>query len=204
MKKWYEGDGSEDKNTRAWNRIKQDICPLIFIGPDPCSSPFTKEEADSFDIILNVGDNLYTFEQGPSREGQQVYWYPLVETGKWHWSTLFPIFHILDAAILSGKKVYVHCAAGAYRSPGVVDLWHQSLGFEATSPKRYVENHIGPEFHTFCERWRNLQKEGKQYSLMSILMQYKPKIGVADDQLYFGQYKKDHEEFHKRRGTLNV
>jgi len=99
----------------------------IFIGCDPRDG-MTKESADSFDAFINVSDTACTtFE--PSKPGQQMHWYPVNEGGLWNLSYLYWLKTVMDHHFDAGHRIYLHCHAGAYRSPSAAVLWLQSRGY---------------------------------------------------------------------------
>ena len=93
----------------------------IFIGSDP-QDGMTKEVADSFDAILNVSCTPCSLFH-PSRPDQRTYWVPVNEMGVWNYSAIVSACKILDFHHSKGHKIYIHCHAGAYRSPTMVMIW---------------------------------------------------------------------------------
>lgn len=124
MTKWYEHEKDEARGYQL-----QAPYDKIYVGSDP-NDGMTKAAADSFDVYVNVSDSICTtFE--PSRPGQHMHWYPVNECGRWNLSYLFWLKTILDYHHAAGHKVYLHCHAGAYRSPSAAVLWLQSRGHAA-------------------------------------------------------------------------
>lgn len=98
----------------------------IYVGPDP-GDGMTKEFADQFDAIVNVSSTkCATFE--PSRPDQRTYWYPVIEMGRWSHGYLLWLKEVLDFHYDQGHKIYLHCHAGAFRSPSAACLWLESRG----------------------------------------------------------------------------
>lgn len=101
----------------------------VYVGPDPHDG-MTKAFADQFDAIVNVSSTpCVVFE--PSRPDQRTYWYPIIEMGRWSLGYLFWLKQILDFHYESGHKIYLHCHAGAFRSPSAACLWLESRGHTA-------------------------------------------------------------------------
>jgi hypothetical protein len=98
----------------------------IFIGSYPMDGA-TKEWADQFDAVVNVSCNHSTLFE-PSRPDQRTYWYPVNECGEWSYAYFALMFKILDYHHGKKHKIFVHCAAGAYRSPSIVFRWLEYLG----------------------------------------------------------------------------
>lgn len=98
----------------------------IWVGPDPLDG-MTPETAKSYNAVINVSDSpCAVFE--PSYPGQAMHWYPVNEIGRWNLSYLFWLKRVLDYHHEQGHKIYLHCHAGAYRSPSAAVLWLQSRG----------------------------------------------------------------------------
>lgn len=121
--KWYEHP--ETKIRGYWLKPPYDN---ILVACDPLDG-MTKETADSFDAFINVSDSVCNTFQ-PSRPGQAMHWYPVNELGMWNLSYLFWLKKVLDYHYDAGHKIYLHCHAGAYRSPSAAVLWLQSRGLD--------------------------------------------------------------------------
>ena len=98
----------------------------IAIGPDPTDG-FSKDTAQIFDAVVNVSDSpCATFY--PSRPDQKMYWYPINEVGRWGYGVFFWSKKVLDFHFDRKDLIYVHCHAGAHRSPAIVYWWLYSRG----------------------------------------------------------------------------
>lgn len=98
----------------------------VWVGEDP-GDGMTKEYADQWDAIVNVSSTkCATFE--PSRPDQRTYWFPIIEMGRWPIVYLLWLKEVMDFHHSKGHKIYLHCHAGAYRSPSTAVLWLQSRG----------------------------------------------------------------------------
>lgn len=118
-KKWYEGPDDKYGGVRGhWCREPYNN---IFIGSSPRDGA-DKEWADQFDAIVNVSCTEEALFE-PSRPDQRTYWYPVNEGGEWSYAFFLMMFKILDHHYKAGHKIYVHCHAGAYRSPSIVRWW---------------------------------------------------------------------------------
>lgn len=98
----------------------------IVIGCDPVDG-MTPEAARSFDAIVNVSCSPCAYFY-PSFPGQYMHWYPINEMGQWPLSAFYWIKHVLDFHYERGHRVYLHCHAGAYRSPTFGTYWLVSRG----------------------------------------------------------------------------
>ncbi len=96
----------------------------VVVGSDPRDG-MTREYADSFDAIVNVSDSIGSLFE-PSNPSQRTYWYPVNEIGRWNMSFIYWLKKILDHHHELGHRIYLHCHAGAYRSPSTAVLWLQS------------------------------------------------------------------------------
>lgn len=118
---WYE-------HPRTKSNMRQMPAPYdnIWIGSDPCDG-FKKEDADSFDVFLNVSDSECAYFN-PSRPGQFMHWSPVNECGNWGYKHFWFAKKVLDRHHDLGHKIYLHCHAGACRSPNTFIWWLTSRG----------------------------------------------------------------------------
>lgn len=114
--KWFE-----HKETEIRGRWMPAPYQNVFIGSDPRDGA-TKEWADQFDAVINVSCTEGSLFE-PSRPDQRTYWYPLNEGGQWSYAFFFMMFKIIDHHYRKGDKLYIHCHAGAYRSPSIFRNW---------------------------------------------------------------------------------
>jgi hypothetical protein len=138
---WY----SRDKNGVSVYQLKEPY-ENVYIGSDPRDG-MTEETARSFDAIVNVSDTPGVLFE-PSFSEQRVYWYPVNEVGRWNLSYLFWLKKIMDHHHFKGHKIYLHCHAGAYRSPSAAILWLQSRGHSAQEALR-IGSYRGDDSHTY-------------------------------------------------------
>jgi protein-tyrosine phosphatase len=101
----------------------------LFIGPQP-DHP-AKEEIyrfDEFRHVINVSDTPCWSLLGHKK--QKHYWYPIVEMWPWPLGTLDAIIRTIDHCQHSHDKgpTYLHCHAGAMRSPAMAMLWCMTHG----------------------------------------------------------------------------
>ena len=98
----------------------------VFVGMSP-SVEHNVYKLEEFEVIINVSDAPFlTFEPKEHlHKNVQVLWFPIQETCEWPLATLDAIVQALQWAHVNHKKVYIHCEAGANRSPTCVNLWHQ-------------------------------------------------------------------------------
>lgn len=98
----------------------------IHIGCDPVDG-FTEENAKKFDAIINVSCSPCAYFY-PAYPGQYMHWVPINEMGYWGLAPFYWFKKVMDFHHSKGHRVYVHCHAGAYRSPTFVVYWLMSLG----------------------------------------------------------------------------
>lgn len=122
--KWFE---HPETKVRGYN-LKPPYSN-VFVGCDPCDG-MTRAVAADFDAFVNVSDSPCNYFE-PMRQGQQMHWYPVNEMGLWNLSYLFWLKKVLDYHYAAGHRIYLHCHAGAYRSPSAAVLWLQSRGHTA-------------------------------------------------------------------------
>lgn len=150
MTKWFE----HEKDKARGFRLKPPY-DNIFIGCDPRDG-MTQRSADFFDVFMNVSDTACsTFE--PSRPGQHMHWYPVNEMGLWNLSFIFWLKTILDYHYEKGHKIYLHCHAGAYRSPSTGLLWLLSRGCTRDEALEIL-NERGPAIFRIWESNGNIPK----------------------------------------------
>lgn len=120
----------ERVETKDWYKQERDIARFspcakpyenIIIGTYP-SDGMTQETADSFDAIVNVSCTSSTLFY-PSNPNQRTYFVPVLEMGVWNYSAFVSFFMIMEHHHKLGHRIYVHCAAGAYRSPTMTMIW---------------------------------------------------------------------------------
>lgn len=179
--KWFE----HEKNIAAGFKLKPPYDRII-IGCDPRDG-MTKETADSFDVYINVSDSICTtFE--PSRPGQFMHWYPVNECGLWNLSYLYWLKTVMDFHYDAGHRIYLHCHAGAYRSPSAALLWLQSRGISPRNALKICKDR-GPSIYRIWQGNGNIPKlkdfvfaQMRKYptwSLASILLQDAPRAEHA-------------------------
>lgn len=140
-KKWYEYD-----EVKVGYGACLEPYQNIIIGTYPMDGA-TKEWADQFDAVVNVSCNHSSLFE-PSRPDQRTYWYPTNEMGEWSYAMFALMFKVLDFHHSKGHKIYVHCAAGAYRSPSIVMRWLEYKGvnlldaYEISHGKRMSQEEI--------------------------------------------------------------
>lgn len=98
----------------------------IYVGETPTDG-MTQEYADQFDAFINVSDTVCE-SFAPSRPGQAMHFYPVNECGRWGYAYLYWLKKVMDYHFDAGHKIYLHCHAGAYRSPSAAVLWIMSRG----------------------------------------------------------------------------
>lgn len=120
--RWYNYPATQSRMVRLQPPFEN-----IYVGSDPMDG-FTKEFADSFDAFVNVSCSECAYFE-PSRLGQSMHWYPVNEMGEWPYGLFFWAKRVLDFHYDKGHRVYLHCHAGAYRSPTTAVWWLVSRGY---------------------------------------------------------------------------
>lgn len=109
----------------------------IEIGSHPVTNKEFGEDIkiENYDVFVNVSDSpIYSFE------GKEVYWCPINEFGTWGYSVFYWFVHVMNRAIKEKKRIYVHCFAGAHRSPMMVYLYIRSLGYSKKDTLKIFDN----------------------------------------------------------------
>lgn len=120
-KPWFD----QPKTLARWYKLKPPYDNIV-VGCDP-GDGMTKADADQFDAIVNVSSTRCSVFE-PSRPDQRTYWYPVIEMGRWSHGYLMWLVEVLDTHYERGDKIYLHCHAGAFRSPSAALLWLESRG----------------------------------------------------------------------------
>ena len=118
---WYNGIPEHEYRNGISGSWMPKPYDNIFIGSDPRDGQ-TKDWADQFDAIVNVSCTEGALFE-PSRPDQRTYWYPLNEGAEWSYAYFFMMFKIIDHHYRKWDKIYIHCHAGAYRSPSIFRNW---------------------------------------------------------------------------------
>ncbi len=170
--RWFEHETDEAKG--YWLKPPYD---KVYVAPDPHDG-LTKASADSFDAFVNVSDSECAYFE-PSRPGQHMHWYPVNESGRWNLSYLFWLKKVLDYHHEKGHRVYLHCHAGAYRSPSAAVLWLISRGHsrdEALTLGKESGSHLYKLWRSYdnvpkgADQLFQLMREHPDHSLAGILM----------------------------------
>jgi hypothetical protein len=97
----------------------------IEIGSHPEDKIFNADiHLENYDVILNVSDNpVY----GLNIDTPKIYWFPINEFGSWSYSAFYWFTNLMDFYIKENKKIYIHCLAGAHRSPIITYIYFRSI-----------------------------------------------------------------------------
>jgi hypothetical protein len=95
----------------------------IEIGSHPSEQDDMDKFLKEYQVILNVSDYPFYWTD------KVIYWYPIEEWGAWGYGPFYWVVNVLDYHINRRDRIYVHCFAGKHRSPLVVYLYLQSLGY---------------------------------------------------------------------------
>jgi len=178
----------------------------IFIGCDP-GDGYTKEFAQSFDAIVNVSSTrCKTFE--PARPDQRTHWFPIIEMGRWPIVYLLWIKEVMDHHWKKGDKIYLHCHAGAFRSPSAALLWLDSRGhtkeealkichdksdgiFRIQGYQGNIPKKKDKVFQMFREQEERIKERGYGTLCIESIMTYDVK-DLWDHEVMSGKYRKWH------------
>lgn len=110
--------GRNDSHIFDYSKITENI----FIGSDFCKGGVCLLHADEFKRLgVTVEINLsYENNELPPKELEIYLWLPVVDGYAPSEMQLLSGTSVMHAAILAGKKVYVHCRNGHGRSPALV------------------------------------------------------------------------------------
>jgi hypothetical protein len=98
----------------------------VEIGDHPDYHDNDKQSFKKYDAIINVSDCP---AYGLNDPEFNVHWYPIEEWEKWGYAPFYWAVHLFDFYTKQDKNLYVHCYAGKHRSPMIVYLYLQSLGY---------------------------------------------------------------------------
>ena len=171
MSRQFESENWFTATTETAKAVGHQMAPPygnIFIGCDPLDG-MTPEVAKSFQAIVNVSCTPCAYFY-PAYPGQYMHWFPTNEMGYWGYAHLFYIKQVLDFHHAKGHRVYLHCRAGAYRSPSAAMLWLMSKGYsleeaycihrnDNTLVEKYKKEDDGRMWKYVSERWFG-QKSG--------------------------------------------
>lgn len=121
MKRGHPRNWYKQKETEARGRKCSAPYQNIVIGSDPLDGMTTKV-AESYDVIVNVSHSECAYFY-PAYAGQRMYWIPVNEMGVWNYSAFVQFAKIMEFHHSKKHKIYVHCHAGAYRSPTMTMVW---------------------------------------------------------------------------------
>jgi len=79
-----------------------------------------------YDVIINVSDEFIDGCMKLALEGgKRYYWFPLNEcTSNMGTNSMYGALQIISNCEKEGKKVFIHCHAGANRSPMIADCYY--------------------------------------------------------------------------------
>jgi hypothetical protein len=195
-----DSDWFKAEKTEVRGYFMQAPYDKIFIGCRPTEG-MMKEEADKIDAIVNVStEPLATFY--PSRPDQRTYWYPVIEPGRWSIGYLCWLVRVMDFHYERGHQVYLHCHAGAFRSPSAAVLWLISRGHTQSEAAQLCKEDASDSWlFKHWERQGNLPHGWKD---MLRLLREDPRVGPEDLEAYGFSNPWDHEltSGHIRRSRL--
>lgn len=124
----------------------------VFVGCDPRDG-MTENLARQFQAFVNVSDTAATYLEPPRwlcpdlqcDEPSHIWeprmhWFPINECGYWGYAPLYWSKKILDHHHERGDQIYLHCHAGAHRSPMIAYCWLLSRGHSLREAARILGN----------------------------------------------------------------
>lgn len=114
-----EPKGRDDGHSFDYSQITEQI----YIGSDLCKGGVCLIHGEEFERLgVSVEINLCAEEDElPPKDGINAYvWLPVIDGYAPSQDQLAMGTNVIDGAIKSGKKVYVHCRNGHARSPSLV------------------------------------------------------------------------------------
>jgi hypothetical protein len=120
-KPWHD----QPKTFARWYQLKAPY-DNVYVGCDPLDG-MTRHDASTFHAIVNVSSTACALFE-PAGDWQRTYWFPIIEMGRWPLVFLPWLREVLNYHHNQGHKIYLHCHAGAFRSPSTALLWLQSRG----------------------------------------------------------------------------
>jgi hypothetical protein len=126
----------------------------ISIGNHPEIYPEDRDIIYDYDTIINVSDDPF---KSLARKNQstlcQIHWFPINEFGYWTYQPFFWIAHILMDNIDKENKVYLHCHAGAHRSPMMAYVYLRGLGNSPDEAFKLFEEHTDIDLKDKSANW---------------------------------------------------
>ena len=96
--------------------------PIIYADHEP------ESRVDKYESIFNFSDEPPYGINKKAHPETEVHRHPINEFGYWTYQPFFFMVHLMDDAVARDRNVYVHCHAGAHRSPMMTYLYLRSLG----------------------------------------------------------------------------
>jgi hypothetical protein len=118
----------------------------IIVGGEDTATLLTVKTPD---VIINVADYVDSFF---GQRAQFYYWYPINEISKWGYAPFFWSKKILDYHTNSKDSIFLHCAAGAHRSPMILVAWLKSLRLRDDQIESYAPGCLKIWEHDVAER----------------------------------------------------
>jgi len=141
---------------------------MILIGSDPLDG-WKKDNAKKIDAWINVSDTkCNSLEKTPWN--CEKYWFPVPELYLWSYHHAFWIKEVLDELVFNRKDIktiYLHCHAGARRSPMSLIFWFIShLGLENGVRAFYSFSHRDNSESLIRSNIKNIKNNGNYGELM--------------------------------------
>lgn len=96
--------------------------PIIYADHEP------ESRVEKYDSIFNFSDEAPYGLSKNDYPKTEIHWSPINEFGYWTYQPFYFIVPLMDNAVERGRNIYVHCHAGAHRSPLMTYLYLRSLG----------------------------------------------------------------------------
>jgi len=151
------------------SRPSRKVLDNLYVGPQEAAAEY------GWDVIINVND---AFPNNPEPSEARLFWVPINEASFWGYEPFFAVKRIMDHFMLLRRKILVHCAAGAHRSPAMICGWMISTGHSEKQIREALGDGVMDKFYRDVEEnfipddlslFYEVMNEYPEWCLMSIL-----------------------------------
>jgi len=124
------------------------------IGNHPDIYPNGRDIFYDYDTIINVSDDPFkTLTRKNQSNMCQTHWFPINEFGYWTYQPFFWIAHILTENVDKDNRIYLHCHAGAHRSPMMAYVYLRALENSPDEAFKLFKEHDGVDMKVKSANW---------------------------------------------------